>query len=161
MEETNLTHVSPKHQVDPVPFPWDGETRINNLQEKPWIVHSKIKTINIKISHHTAITVTKKVTFKRITTGKSHKVSKVMVGIKHQEATNNKSEANTGTIITIQSQVQKIQLKQIINLLHKVMVTNMCSKISTIPSWNKIPSPFINLQVPLIKKLLFKNMIEL
>lgn len=99
--------------------------------------------------------------FKRITTGKSHKVNKVMVGTKHQEATNNKLEVNTGTIITIQSQVQKIQLKQIINLLHKVMVTNMCSKINTIPSWNKIPSPFINLQVPLIKRLLFKNMIEL
>lgn len=70
---------------------------------------------------------------------------------------NSKLEVNTDTIITTPSLMDKIQTKQIINHLLKVMEINMYNKVGTIQLLNK--NPIINLQILQIKTFLKINLI--
>lgn len=69
-------------------------------------------------------------------------------------------EVNTDTTITILSHMEIIQIKQIINQVHKVMETNIHNKICTIPG-NKILNPLTNLQTLPTKTFLMINSIWL
>lgn len=69
---------------------------------------------------------------------------------------NSKLEVNTDTIITTPSLMDKIQTKQIINHLLKVMEINTYNKVGTIQLWNK--NRIINLQIQ-IKTFLKTNLI--
>lgn len=117
--------------------------------------HNKI--INTLISPITTIMVTKMVTLKRTTIGTCHNLSKIMVEKTLIPETNNKWEVNTGTIITTPSLMEKIQSKQIISHLPKVMEVNMYNKIGTIQLWNK--NHTINLPTLQIKTFLKTNSI--
>lgn len=69
---------------------------------------------------------------------------------------NSKLEVSTDTIITTPSHMEKIQTKQIINHLLKVMEINTYNKVGTIQLWNK--NRIINLQIQ-IKTFLKTNLI--
>lgn len=139
-------HVFPKHQEDQVLFPQDGETPHNNPSGKLMIDKDHKKIIKTLTSPITAIMVTKMVMQKRTTIGTYHNLSKIMVG---KTLINSKLEVNTDTIITTPSLMDKIQTKQIINHLLKVMEINTYNKIGTIQLLNK--NPIINLQILQIK----------
>ena len=72
------------------------------------------------------------VTLKRTTIETCHNLSKIMVGKTPIQEASNKLEVNTGTIITTPSPMEKIQSKQIISHLPKVMEINTHNKIGTI-----------------------------